>query len=79
MRSPGGKKDTTSGTSPVQLSPQQRKPPATCHSKRLLPPAPEILPDRMQGEEGARRALLIVIGTAVAALLVDQIVHQWRR
>lgn len=28
----------------------------------LLPPAPESLPKWMQGEEGVRRALLIVIG-----------------
>jgi len=44
----------------------------------LLPPAPEILPDRMQGEEGARRALLIVIGAGVAALPVDAILSRRR-
>ena len=45
----------------------------------LLLPAPEILPEWIRGEEGARRALLIVIGAGVAALLVDQIVGRWRR
>jgi len=44
-----------------------------------LVPAPETLPSWMQGEEGARRVLLIVIGAGVAALLVDLIVARWRR
>jgi hypothetical protein len=45
----------------------------------LLPPPPESLAEWMQGEEGARQALLIVIGAGVAALPVDQNVRRWRR
>ena len=42
-----------------------------------LPLAPEILPECVQGEEGARRALLIMIAAKVAALLVDEIGRCW--
>jgi hypothetical protein len=63
----------------VQPPPELPEPPSACRSKRLLAPAPEILPDWMQGEEGARRVLLIIIGAGVAALRVDQSVRYWRR
>jgi len=76
--SPHRKKPTTSDTSPAHLSPEQPSPP-TCHSKSHPPPPPESLPEWMQGEQGARRAVLIVIGAGLADLLVDLIVRRWRR
>jgi hypothetical protein len=49
--------------------PEPHKPPSACHSKRLLLPAPEILPEALPTEGAARIALPIVIGAGVAALL----------
>jgi len=53
--------------------------PATADGLGQLPPAPESLPESWRTEEAARTALLIIIAAGVTALVVDQIVRQWRR